>query len=112
MSRGLAGRSGTIVAIALPSLVAWLLALPSVRVVQDVGEIPHGIPELAVPAFAHLSFELVTSALAISLGIVVQGAGVSQSAPNPDGSPRRASRDFIAPTSHRDSSAVCRSADR
>jgi SulP family sulfate permease len=89
-------RSGTLAAIAIPSLLAWLLSLSTVRIVGDIGEIPRGGPDVAIPQLSEFSLELVTSALALSLVIVVQGAGVSQSTPNPDGSARRASRDFIA----------------
>ena len=39
---------------------------------------------------------MVTGALAVAAIILVQGAGVSQSVPNPDGSRRSMSRDFIA----------------
>ena len=39
---------------------------------------------------------MITGALAVAVIILVQGAGVSQSVPNPDGSRRSASRDFIA----------------
>jgi SulP family sulfate permease len=39
---------------------------------------------------------VITGALAVSVIILVQGAGVSQSVPNPDGSRRRPSRDFMA----------------
>lgn len=90
------GSAGTIIAIAIPSLLVLVLDVSTVQLVRDVGEIPRGIPSLALPRLADLSLELVSSALAISLIIVVQGVGVSQSAPNPDGSPRRPSRDFVA----------------
>jgi SulP family sulfate permease len=90
------GRSGTVVAIAIPSLLVWLFSMSSVRIVNDVGEIPRGFPAITIPQLSVLSFGLVTSALALALVIVVQGAGVSQSTPNPDGSPQRPSRDFIA----------------
>jgi sulfate permease, SulP family len=43
-----------------------------------------------------ISFEVLTGALAVAVVILVQGAGVSQSVPNPDGSRRSMSRDFIA----------------
>jgi sulfate permease, SulP family len=38
----------------------------------------------------------VTGALAVAVVILVQGAGVSQSVPNPDGARRNMSRDFVA----------------
>src|SRR6185436_10482313 len=44
---------------------------------------------------AGLTPGVVTGALAIAAIVLVQGAGVSQSVPNPDGSRRSMSRDFI-----------------
>jgi SulP family sulfate permease len=90
------GSPGRIVAIAIPSLLVLLFELSTVQIVRDIGEIPSGIPSLASPRLSDLSLDLVSSALAISLVIVVQGAGVSQSAPNPDGSATKPSRDFVA----------------
>ena len=63
--------------------------------VRDLGKIPRGIPMPSIPSFAH-SFEVLSGAVALALIVVVQGAGVSQSVPNPDGSKRKISRDFIA----------------
>jgi SulP family sulfate permease len=90
------GSSGTIVAIAIPSLLVLLFDLSTVQIVRDIGEIPRGIPGLAIPRLSDLSPELVSNAFALSLVILVQGVGVSQSVPNPDGSARKASRDFVA----------------
>src|SRR4029079_13735853 len=54
----------------------------------------------AVPAFFDMSLDrsisVSTGALAVAAIILVQGAGVSQSAPNPDGTRSSSSRDFIA----------------
>ena len=49
-----------------------------------------------LPSFSGITFDVVTGALAVAVIILVQGAGVSQSVPNPDGSRRSMSRDFIA----------------
>jgi sulfate permease, SulP family len=88
--------SGTLVAIAVPSALVALFQFESIETVRDVGEIPSGFPSLFAPSLSYLTFDVVSGALAISVVILVQGAGVSQSVPNPDGSPRRMSRDFIA----------------
>jgi len=96
LTRTRLGRSGTILAIAIPSLVVWLVGLHTVRTILDIGEIPRGIPMFAMPRASYFSLDLVSSAFAIAIVILVQGAGVSQSAPNPDGTEREPSRDFIA----------------
>jgi len=49
-----------------------------------------------LPSLSGLSFEVLTGAFAVAVITLVQGAGVSQSVPNPDGSRRSMSRDFIA----------------
>ena len=88
--------SGRLVAIFIPSVLIALFSLSDVEVVRDVGEIPRGFPLPGLPSISDLSVQVVTGALAISIVILVQGAGVSQSVPNSDGSRRSASRDFIA----------------
>jgi SulP family sulfate permease len=90
------GNFGRLVAIIIPSLLALLFHLGSVQIVRDVGEIPGGIPMPHIPSFSGFSFDEITGALAVAVIILVQGAGVSQSVPNPDESRRSASRDFIA----------------
>lgn len=90
------GNFGNLVAIAIPSVALVLLGIGSVEVVRDVGEIPTGVPTPSVPAFSNASFDVVTGALAVAVVILVQGVGVSQAVPNPDGSRRSISRDFIA----------------
>ncbi|HKO57490.1 MAG TPA: SulP family inorganic anion transporter [Thermoanaerobaculia bacterium] len=90
------GNFGRLVAIILPSALAAVFGLETVQVVRDVGEIPSGIPTLHLPSFSDFSFDVLTGALAVAIVILVQGAGVSQSVPNPDGSRRSMSRDFVA----------------
>jgi SulP family sulfate permease len=90
------GNLGRLVAIAIPSVLVAVLGLDSVQLVRDVGTIPRGIPTLVVPSVVDVSFDIATGALAIAAIALVQGAGVSQSVPNPDGSRRSMSRDFIA----------------
>jgi len=90
------GHFGRLVAIIVPSILALLFQLDSVQIVRDIGEIPKGIPMPHLPSFSAFSFDVFTGALAVAVIILVQGAGVSQSVPNPDGSPRSYSRDFFA----------------
>ena len=66
------------------------------EIVQDVGDIPQGVPMPVLPSLSSLNLNVITGALAVAVVILVQGAGVSQSVPNPDGSRRSTSRDFIA----------------
>ena len=90
------GNFGRLAAIIIPSVLAALFHLDSVEIVRDVGDIPGGIPMPHLPSFSGISFDVLTGALAVAVIILVQGAGVSQSVPNPDGSRRSVSRDFIA----------------
>jgi sulfate permease, SulP family len=90
------GNFGRLAAIIVPSVLVALFGLNSVAIVRDVGEIPSGIPMPHLPSLSGLSFEVLTGAFAVAVITLVQGAGVSQSVPNPDGSRRSMSRDFIA----------------
>ena len=83
-------------AVVIPSALVALLSLTSVEIVRDVGEIPQGIPTPVLPSLSAITPDVLTGALAVAVIILVQGAGVSQSVPNPDGSRRSTSRDFIA----------------
>ena len=84
-----------IVAIVIPSLLVLLFNLNNVEIVRDISEIPRGFPTPILPAFSEF-LNVVTGALSIAMIILVQGAGVSQSVPNPDGAPRSISRDIVA----------------
>lgn len=54
------------------------------------------LPIPFIPAPSDFQLGVVSGALSLALVVLVQGAGVSQSVPNPDGSRSRQSRDFIA----------------
>lgn len=86
---------GTLIAILVPSVLVFLLGT-DVSLVRNIGDIGGGFPDFAAPSPFDITFEVVTGAAAIAAVTLVQGAGVSQSVPNPDGSRRRPSRDFIA----------------
>ena len=90
------GNFGNLVAIIVPSALVVLLQLGDVEIVQDVGEIPRGLPTPVVPPLSAISVDVLTGALSVAVIVLVQGAGVSQSVPNPDGSRSKASRDFVA----------------
>ena len=55
-----------------------------------------GPPAPSIPRFSMLSVDVITGAVAIAVIALVQGAGVSQSVRNADGSRSNASRDFFA----------------
>ena len=96
-------RFAFIIAIAAATILLAVLTIPSlttasafamVPTVGDIGSIPRALPHLVLP-----DLSLVTSLLlpAFSVAIIglVQGAGVSQGTPNPDGHYPDVSRDFL-----------------
>lgn len=86
----------SLIALIVPSFMVALLGWGHVQRVADISPIPRGIPIPALPDMTLLGPELILSALALAVVIAVQGAGVSQSVENPDGSPVSASRDMVA----------------
>lgn len=84
-----------LVALVIPSIAVGVLSL-DVTQVADGGAIPSGLPVPAVPDFTYLSVSLVTGALAVAVLVLVQGAGVSESAPNPSGTKAETNQDFVA----------------
>jgi SulP family sulfate permease len=83
-------------ALVIPSIVIAMVGSASVATVADAGAIPSGVPLPALPELRLLSLDLVIGALAVAVIVLVQGSGVSESAPNPDGSASDANHDFIA----------------
>lgn len=87
---------GALIALVVPSAAVVLFGLDQVLRVEDGGAIPVGIPFPAVPDLRYLSVSLVTGAGAIAVLVLVQGAGVSEAAPNPSGRTADANVDFAA----------------
>jgi sulfate permease, SulP family len=87
---------GAIIALAIPTLAVVVLSMVEVTTVSDVGEIPSGLPLPHLPDLRATSAAVVTGALAVAAIVLVQGAGVAESAPNRDGSRSDANRDFVA----------------
>ena len=85
-----------LVALIIPTLAVVIAGADSVARVDDQGAIPRAIPLPALPDFSFISFDLVVNALAIVVIVLVQGAGVSEAAPNADGRPSNMNRDFLA----------------
>ncbi|HEX5808629.1 MAG TPA: SulP family inorganic anion transporter, partial [Anaerolineales bacterium] len=78
------GHFASIVAIAIPSLLLLIFQWDGVKIVRDISEIPRGFPTPILPEFSEM-LNVATGAASIALIMIVQGAGVSQSVPNPDG---------------------------
>ncbi|MFE5479620.1 SulP family inorganic anion transporter [Nocardia sp. NPDC056541] len=83
-------------ALVVPMIVVLAFGWSEVGTVADTGEIPTGIPLPHLPDSSTLSLSLVAGALAVTLIVLVQGAGVAESAPNPGGTRSSVDRDFTA----------------
>ncbi|MDP9144563.1 MAG: SulP family inorganic anion transporter [Actinomycetota bacterium] len=84
----------SIIALAIPTLL--VRGVGGIARVEDIGDIPRGFPLPVLPDLGLLTFDLAFAALAIAAIVLVQGAGVAESAPNRDGSTSNANGDFIA----------------
>jgi sulfate permease, SulP family len=93
-------RFAFIIAIAGATVLLALLSRNSISgftMVPTVGEIasiPRALPQLALPDLSLLT-TLLLPALSLAVIGLVQGAGVSQGTPNPDGRYPDVSRDFV-----------------
>jgi SulP family sulfate permease len=76
------------------SLVVPLLGANEVELVRDVATIPSSLPWPVLPSPAAVP-GLIIPALALTFVGLMQGAGISQSTPNPDGRYPDASGDFV-----------------
>lgn len=86
----------TLIAVVVTTTIVAVAGMDAVRTVISIGSIPVGFPGLALPAWRDLfDIDLIAGAAAIAAIILVQGAGVAESAPNPDGTPSSMNRDFI-----------------
>jgi SulP family sulfate permease len=97
------GRFAFIIAIGISTVLLALLSLPvwgaeqswqAVQTVGDVASIPRSLPQLILPT-PQLMLGLLLPALSVAIIGLIQGAGVSQSYPNPDGKYPNVSRDFL-----------------
>jgi SulP family sulfate permease len=88
------GAFSMVVALLVGSAMVPLLGWESVSLVQDIAEIPGSLPLLALPSLAAIP-AMILPALSLAIVGLVQGAGVSQNYPNPDGTYPDASGDFV-----------------
>src|SRR5215469_4136879 len=82
MSRTRMAPAGMLLAVVLPTIVVAAAGASSVRRVKDSGHIQPGIALPALPDFRLFSYGMISGALAVAAIIIVQGAGVSEVAPN------------------------------
>jgi SulP family sulfate permease len=87
------GGFGLLVAVVVAAILVKVLGWDSVVLVKDIAEIPSSLPRPMLPQLALIPGLILP---AVSIGIIglIQGAGISQSYPNPDGKYPDASADF------------------
>lgn len=83
------------IALLVATLGVWLAGLDSVATLKDTALIPSGFPTLALPQWSMVAAVFPAAAALAIIGLV-QGAGVSKTILNPDGSYPNLSRDFSA----------------
>jgi sulfate permease, SulP family len=83
-----------ILAMVFASALTFLPWFHLVPVVGDVTEVPNSLPSFSLPDFS-LIIKLIVPAFALSVIGLVQGAGISQGYPNPDGKFPDPSGDFL-----------------
>ncbi len=79
-----------VIASALPFL-PWFYLVP---LVGDVTAVPNALPSFSLPNFSMI-FQLILPAFALSVTGLVQGAGISQGYPSPNGKFPDPSGDFV-----------------
>lgn len=96
LSKTRAGPYAALIALVVPSVAAAIWGSGSIDLVSDVGRIPTGLPTPSLPRLGDLTWSVLTGAFAIAALVLIQGAGVSEAAPNPDNSRSDANQDFVA----------------
>ncbi|MCB0179536.1 MAG: SulP family inorganic anion transporter [Anaerolineae bacterium] len=83
-----------VLALVVSTIITAVLNLESVQLVGDITQMPDKLFNFALPSLSAMA-GLLPAAAAVAVIGLVQGAGVSQSYPNPDGSYPDNSRDFV-----------------
>ncbi len=96
LSRTRLSSIASLVALLIPTTIVIVSGVSGVATVADLGAIPQGLPLPQLPSLAALNPSVITGALAVAAIVVVQGAGVAEAAPNPDGTRSDSGRDFRA----------------
>src|SRR5690606_10637077 len=84
LSRGRLRSVASLGALVVPTALVLAFGWDEVATVADAGAIPTGVPLPHLPEMSVLSPSLLAGALAVTVIVLVQGAGVAESAPNPD----------------------------
>ena len=95
LNRTRAAQLAMAIALVVATLIVALAGLDGVATLKDAATIPSGFPTLVLPQWSLVS-TLLPAAAALAIIGLVQGAGVSKTIPNPDGSYPDVSRDFSA----------------
>lgn len=96
LSRTRIGNWASLIAMVVPTLLVILLGWEGIEQVRDVGDVGGGMPLPRLPDLGQVDLGLLTTALAIAAIVAIQGAGVSQSVTNLDGTPVSTNRDLLA----------------
>jgi SulP family sulfate permease len=96
LSRTKASSYSSLVGLVIPTIIVALWEPGGVRLVSDVSTIPRGLPPFGLLEITLLTPDLLISSFSVAVVIALQGAGISQSYANPDGSRPDPSRDMVA----------------
>lgn len=83
-----------IIAIVVSTVLLAVLGWQSVETVGDIATITASLPQIQLPQISLLA-KMLLPAFSIAIIGLIQGAGVSQGYPNPDGKYPNVSRDFL-----------------
>jgi len=96
LGRGKLVALAPLIAIVVPTLVLKVTGADVATVASTSGPIEVGMPPLVLPDPGLVSPTLLASALALTIVVLVQAAGVGAAYPNTDGTPVDVKRDFFA----------------
>lgn len=88
------GSMGLVIAVVVTSAAVYVGGWSEVATLQDLGIVVNSLPSIELPLLRAVP-ELVVPAVSLAFVGLVQGAGISASFPNPDGTYPDASRDFV-----------------
>lgn len=96
LGRGKLAALAPLIGIVIPTVVIKLTGADVASVASTSGAITVGLPPLTLPDPGLVTPTLVSAALALTIVVLVQAAGVGVAYPNTDGTPNDVSRDFYA----------------